>query len=137
MTGARQPGADRRETAEGRRLRRVLGRSYASPASSALSPWGSHFYPALSVSSAAKWAQEESRLWEDRQTSIEKQAGGPLRSVCQPHAELISALQPLPTPTATSELILPCRLGDSHGSLRGSPEYLVPFYRQGYEGPET
>lgn len=47
------------------------GRSYASPVS-ALSPWGSHFYPALSVSSAAKWAQEESRLWEDRQASIKE-----------------------------------------------------------------
>lgn len=45
------------------------GRSHASPAS-ALSPRGSHFYPALSVSSAAKWAQEESSLWEDRQASV-------------------------------------------------------------------
>lgn len=25
----------------------------------------------------------------------------------------------------------------SHGSLRGSPEYLVPFSRQGYGGPVT
>lgn len=88
MVGARQPGADRRETAEGR-PRRVQGRSQASSAF-ALSPWGSHFffffYPALSVSSAAKWAQEESRLWEDRQTSIKKQTGAPLRSVWQQHA---------------------------------------------------
>lgn len=41
----------------------MQGRSTTSPAS-ALSPWGSHFYPALSASSSAKWAQEESLLWE-------------------------------------------------------------------------
>lgn len=73
------------------------GRSYASPAS-ALSPWGSHFYPALSVSSAAKWAQEESRLWEDRQASI-KEANGWSAEVGLAHTQCPSRLcriRPLP-----------------------------------------
>lgn len=61
-----------------------------------------------------------------------KQTGAPLRSAWHDHTQCPSRLcrlcpQPLLRLSAFPLGILPCRPVDSHGSLRGSPEYNGPI----------
>lgn len=138
MSGARQPEAARTETRGEEAVSRVPGRSYASSAS-ALSPWGSHFYPALFSFLLSKMGTGREPAVGGPAGRLKKQTGAPMRSAWHDNTQCPSRLCRLcPRPLlhlSSFTLVSALQARDSHGSLRRSPEYLVPFYRQSYGGP--
>lgn len=73
-------------------MSRVPGRSYASPAS-ALSPWGSHFYPALFSFLLSKMGTgREPAVGGPAEHILKKQTDAPLRWAWHDHTQFPSRL---------------------------------------------